>query len=165
MYWFIKIGLRKWNFFGAKEFFYMIFDFKNGCKNEFKDNNEKSCKWARKRVSRKIDFKVQWLRNSHVDSVGVKCKNFVGFLPSLLKIVQNFDAPVGINGFFWFSTLGLNLTPIPEWKWARRSWWKNCMLWSWPQIYASTRCSRSKGSRIVINSGLVRLNPTFTRIW
>ena len=27
-------------FFGAKEFFYMIFDFKNGCQNEFKDNNE-----------------------------------------------------------------------------------------------------------------------------
>ena len=30
-------------FFGAKEFVYMNFDFKNGCKNEFKDNNEKSC--------------------------------------------------------------------------------------------------------------------------
>ena len=30
-------------FFGAKEFFYMIFDLKNGCKNEFKVNNEKSC--------------------------------------------------------------------------------------------------------------------------
>ena len=30
-------------FFCAKEFFYMIFDFKIGCKNEFKDNNEKSC--------------------------------------------------------------------------------------------------------------------------
>ena len=74
MYWLIKIGLRKWNFFDAKEFFYMIFDFKNGCKNEFKDNNEKSCSWSRKRVSRKIDFKVQWLRNSHADSVGVNKK-------------------------------------------------------------------------------------------
>ena len=29
------------NFFGAKEFFYMNFDFKNGFENEFKDNNEK----------------------------------------------------------------------------------------------------------------------------
>ena len=28
-------------FFGVKEFFCMIFDFKNGCENEFKDNNEK----------------------------------------------------------------------------------------------------------------------------
>ena len=35
------VGLQ--NFFGAKEFFNMIFDFKNGRKNEFKDNNEKSC--------------------------------------------------------------------------------------------------------------------------
>ena len=30
-------------FFAAKEIFYMIFDFKNGCKNEFNDKNEKSC--------------------------------------------------------------------------------------------------------------------------
>ena len=30
-------------FFGAKKFFYMNFDFKNGCKNKFKDKNEKSC--------------------------------------------------------------------------------------------------------------------------
>ena len=41
------IGLRKSGFknelFDAKEFFYMNFDFKNGCKIEFDDNNEKSC--------------------------------------------------------------------------------------------------------------------------
>ena len=30
-------------FFGAKEFFYVNFDFKNGCENEFKDENEKPC--------------------------------------------------------------------------------------------------------------------------
>ena len=70
-YWLIKIWLRKWNFFLVARIFYMILDFKNGCKNEFKDNNEKSCSWFRNRVSRKIDFKVQWLRNSHTDSVGV----------------------------------------------------------------------------------------------
>ena len=58
-------------FFGAKEFFYIIFDNKNGCKNDFKDNNEKSYSWSRNRVSRKIDFKVLWLRNSNADSVGV----------------------------------------------------------------------------------------------
>ena len=29
-------------FFGVKKFFCMNFDFKNGCKNEFKDKNEKS---------------------------------------------------------------------------------------------------------------------------
>ena len=29
-------------FFGVKNFF-VNFDFKNGCKTEFQDNNEKSC--------------------------------------------------------------------------------------------------------------------------
>ena len=32
----------KMKFFGVKEFFCMNSDFKNGCKNEFKDINEKS---------------------------------------------------------------------------------------------------------------------------
>ena len=64
-------------FFGAKEFFYMIFDFKNDCRNEFKDNNKKSCSWSRNRVSHKIDFKVQWMRNGHADSVGVNLIYFV----------------------------------------------------------------------------------------
>ena len=68
----MKIGLRKWNFFGVKEFFLMNFDLKNGCKNEFKDNNEKSWSWSKNRVSHKIDFKTQWPRNGHADSVGVK---------------------------------------------------------------------------------------------
>ena len=56
----------------------MIFDFKNGCKNEFKDNNEKSCSKSRNRVARKIDFKVPWLRNSYADSVGVKIDTLLG---------------------------------------------------------------------------------------
>ena len=43
MCWLIKIGLRKWNFFGVKEFFLVNFYVKNGCKNEFEDNNDKSC--------------------------------------------------------------------------------------------------------------------------
>ena len=33
---------REMNFFGVKEFFHMNFDFNNGCKNELKDNKEKS---------------------------------------------------------------------------------------------------------------------------
>ena len=37
---FIKIGLRKFNFFGVKEFFVANLNFKNGCKNEFQDCNE-----------------------------------------------------------------------------------------------------------------------------
>ena len=31
------------DFFGVKEFSFVNFDFKNGCKNEFGNNNEKSC--------------------------------------------------------------------------------------------------------------------------
>ena len=59
-------------FFGVKEFFFMNFDLKNGCKNEFKDNNEKSWNWSKNRVSHKNDFKAVWPRNGHADSVGVK---------------------------------------------------------------------------------------------
>ena len=53
MYSLIKIGLRKWNFFGVKEFFVVYYDFKNGCKNEFQDNNEKSCNWFKNKVRKK----------------------------------------------------------------------------------------------------------------
>ena len=69
---FMKIGLRKWNFFGVKDFFFMNFDFKNWCKNGFKDNNDKSCSWSRNRVSDKIDFKAVWPRNGHAASGEVK---------------------------------------------------------------------------------------------
>ena len=68
--WFMKIGLQKW-YFWCQEIFYMNFDFKNGCKNEFKDNNEKSCSWFRNRVSHKIYFKAIWSRNGHSASLGV----------------------------------------------------------------------------------------------
>ena len=64
-------------FFGAKEFLNMKFDFKKGCKNEFKDTNEKSCSWSRNRVSHEIDFKALWLRNGHADSVRVKLKIYI----------------------------------------------------------------------------------------
>ena len=46
--------------------------FINGCKNEFKDTNEKSWSLSRKRVSHKIDFKAVWPRDDHAASVGVK---------------------------------------------------------------------------------------------
>ena len=41
-------------------------------KNEFKDNNDKSCGLSRRRVYHKIDFKAVWPRNGHAASVGVK---------------------------------------------------------------------------------------------
>ena len=62
---FIKIGLRKWNFFGVKEFFFVNFDFKNECKNEFEDNNEKSCRWFDNKVPQKIDFRADGTHESH----------------------------------------------------------------------------------------------------
>ena len=37
-------------FFGVKEFFFVNFYFKNGCKNELGDNNEKSCSRFKNRV-------------------------------------------------------------------------------------------------------------------
>ena len=40
--------------------FFSNSDFKNECKNELKDTNEKLCSWSRKRVSRKIDFMPIW---------------------------------------------------------------------------------------------------------
>ena len=38
----IKNQPSKMKFFGFKVFFFVNFDFKNGCENEFEDNNEKS---------------------------------------------------------------------------------------------------------------------------
>ena len=64
-------------FFWCQEFFFMNFDYKNWWKNEFKDNNEKSCSWSRNRVSHKIDFKAQWPRNGHADSLGVKKSKYI----------------------------------------------------------------------------------------
>ena len=50
----------------------MNFDFKNGCKNEFKGKNEKSCSWTRKRVSKKIDLQAVRSHCGHADSLPVK---------------------------------------------------------------------------------------------
>ena len=63
----------KMKFFRVKEFscIFMNFDFTNVCKNEFKGNNEKSCRWSRNKVSHKIDFKAQGPRNGNADSVGI----------------------------------------------------------------------------------------------
>ena len=62
----------KMKYFWSQGTFFNEFWFQNGCKNEFKDNTEKSCIWSRNRVSHKIDFKAVWPRNGHADSVGDK---------------------------------------------------------------------------------------------
>ena len=57
-------------FFGVKKFSFLNFDYKNGCKNEFQNDNEKSCNWFRNRVFHKIFFKAVCPCNA--DSGGVK---------------------------------------------------------------------------------------------
>ena len=58
-------------FFVSRNFFFINFDFKNECENEFKDNDEKSSCWSRNRVFHKKEFNAQWPRNGHAASVGV----------------------------------------------------------------------------------------------
>ena len=60
----MKIGLQKWNFFGVKEFFSWIFDFKNGCKNEFSDTNENLAADSKIGPPLKIDFRADWTHES-----------------------------------------------------------------------------------------------------
>ena len=60
----------KWNSW-CQGIFFMNFDFKNVCRNEFDDNKEKSCSWSRKRVSHQSGFEALLLRNGHADIVGV----------------------------------------------------------------------------------------------
>ena len=71
----------KIKFFGGQGIFFKNFYSRNGCKNEFKDNNEKSCSWSRKSFSHKIDFEALWPRNGHAASVGVnlnkKCEKII----------------------------------------------------------------------------------------
>ena len=43
----------------------MNFDLKNGCKNEFEDNNEKSCSRLKNVVPLKIDFRADWTHESN----------------------------------------------------------------------------------------------------
>ena len=56
-------------FFWCQGIFFVNFDFKNGCKNEFEVNNEKSESRFKNRVPLKIDFRADWV---HPDSLGVK---------------------------------------------------------------------------------------------
>ena len=56
----------KMKFFWRQRFFFVNFDFKNGCKNEFADNNEKSCSRFKNRVPiLKIDFRADWTHESN----------------------------------------------------------------------------------------------------
>ena len=43
----------KMKFFWCQRIFFVYYDFKNECKNEFEDNNEESCSWFKTKVLQK----------------------------------------------------------------------------------------------------------------
>ena len=52
-------------FFCCQGIFFVNFDFKNGCKNEFEDNNEISCsRFKIKAPPLKMDFRADWTNES-----------------------------------------------------------------------------------------------------
>ena len=61
----IKNRPSEMKFFGVKDFFFVNFDFNNVCKNEFEDNNEKSCSRFENRVPLKSDFRAEWTPESN----------------------------------------------------------------------------------------------------
>ena len=71
----------KMNFVWYEGFFFMNFSFKNECKSEFKDDNEKSSSLSINRVPHKIDFKAVWSNRGHADSVEVK-------VPKLARLTE-----------------------------------------------------------------------------
>ena len=73
------------NFFGVKEFFRINFDFKNWCKNEFKDNNEKSCSWSKK----------GFLTKSISETNGRATA-----MPTALELISHFCRPLNIMHLF-----------------------------------------------------------------
>ena len=52
-------------FFWYHGIFFVHFDSKNGCENEFQDNNEKSCRWFKSRILQKIDLRAVGTHESH----------------------------------------------------------------------------------------------------
>ena len=52
-------------FFWCQGIFFVNFDFKNECENEFEDNNEKSCSRFKIMVPLKIDLRADWTHESN----------------------------------------------------------------------------------------------------
>ena len=79
------------NFFWCQGIFFVNFDFKNGCKNEFQDNNAKSCSRFRNKVPLKIDFRADRTHESYPTAwelINEILRNgrLYNFLQSLVKI-------------------------------------------------------------------------------
>ena len=58
MCWLIKIGLRKWNFFRVKEFFWRIMILKRGVKMNFRIITKNHAADSKIKSSQKIDFRL-----------------------------------------------------------------------------------------------------------
>ena len=86
----LEIGVRRWFFLVSKNF-YHEFWFLKWMTNEFKDNNEKSFSWSRKRVSHKIDFKAE--------SVGVNIS--YKFIQSCKHLFDIFKKCHFVRLIFW----------------------------------------------------------------
>ena len=72
----------------------MNFDLKNGCKNEFEDNSEKSCSRFINRVPFKIDFRADWTHESNPTAWELKIElRAIFFLENSVaeKLEKNFD--------------------------------------------------------------------------
>ena len=58
-----------------KGIFFANSDFKNGCKYEFQDINEKLCSWFKNRVPSKIDLRAVGTDESHPTACKLITKN------------------------------------------------------------------------------------------
>ena len=67
----IKNRPSKMKFFCCEGIFFENFDFKNGCKNGFVDNNEQYCSRFKNRVPLKIDFRAELDSRVQPDSLGI----------------------------------------------------------------------------------------------
>ena len=61
-------------FFWCQEIFFREFDFKNGCRNDFEDNNEKSCSPFKNKFPLKIDFRDDWTHESNPTACELRSK-------------------------------------------------------------------------------------------
>ena len=67
-------------FFWCQGIFFVNLDLKNECKNEFEDNNEKSCSRFKNRVQLKIDFRADWTHESIPTAWELKSYSALRFL-------------------------------------------------------------------------------------
>ena len=85
-------------FFWCQGIFFVNFDFKNTCKNEFEDNNEKTCSRFKNESPLKIDFRADWTHESNPTAWELKFR--VSIISKILTILQNKPKPLRRLGLF-----------------------------------------------------------------